>query len=178
MATATTMVRCRSHCSHCHCPRHCRLIAMSKRWAMATAAAMAALRAMALGDCGGSSSDDGGCHDSRGKDNGDGGNGIGDNFPCHPCHCPLHHPPHRCHCQHPCCDERVTARAARAMMTAKKRAMVRRMRARAARAKATATRVLVKGWQRQQRGQWQQQQGWWAMKRALATEMQLQQQRG
>ena len=44
---------------------------------MAAAAAMAALRAMALGDCGGSSSDDGGCRDSGGEDDGDGGNGVG-----------------------------------------------------------------------------------------------------
>jgi hypothetical protein len=35
---------------------------------MATAAAMAALRATALGDCGGGSSDEDGCRDSGGKD--------------------------------------------------------------------------------------------------------------
>ncbi len=56
---------------------------------MATAAAMAALRAMALGGCSGSSSDDDGCRDSGGVDNGNGSNDIGDDSPCHPCHCPL-----------------------------------------------------------------------------------------
>jgi hypothetical protein len=59
---------------------------------MATAAAMAALRAIAFGDCGGSSSNDGGCRDSGGEDDGDGGIGVGDNCPCCPCHCPLRHP--------------------------------------------------------------------------------------
>ncbi len=44
---------------------------------MATAPAMAALRATALGDCGGGSSNEDGCGDSRGKDNGDGSNGVG-----------------------------------------------------------------------------------------------------
>jgi hypothetical protein len=43
---------------------------------MATAAAMAALRAMALSDCGGSSSNDGGCRDSRGKDDNNGGTAL------------------------------------------------------------------------------------------------------
>jgi hypothetical protein len=45
---------------------------------MATAAVMAALRAMALGDCGVSSSNADGCSDSGGKDDGDGSNGVGD----------------------------------------------------------------------------------------------------
>ncbi len=51
-----------------------------------TATAMAALRAMALGEYGGSSSNEDGCRDSRGKDNGDGGNSIGDDSPSHPDH--------------------------------------------------------------------------------------------
>ncbi len=53
---------------------------------MATAAAMAALRATALGNCGGGSSNEGGCCDSGGKDYGNGGNGVGDNSPCDPRH--------------------------------------------------------------------------------------------
>jgi hypothetical protein len=58
---------------------------------MATAAAMAALRATALGDCGGGICNEDGCCNSRGKDNGNSGNGVGDNRPCCPCHCPLSH---------------------------------------------------------------------------------------
>jgi hypothetical protein len=53
---------------------------------METAAAMAALRATALGDCGGGSSNEDGCRDSGGEDDGDGGNGVGDDCPCCPCH--------------------------------------------------------------------------------------------
>ncbi len=49
------------------------MIVVSKRWVMVTIAVMAALRAMALGDSGGSSSDDGNCRDSGGKDDGNGG---------------------------------------------------------------------------------------------------------
>jgi hypothetical protein len=59
---------------------------MSKRWAIATAAAMAVLRAMALGGCGGGSSNEDGCRNSGGKDEGNGGNGIGEDCPC----CPYH----------------------------------------------------------------------------------------
>ncbi len=56
---------------------------MSKRWVMATAAAMAALRATALGDCGGGSCNKDGCHDSKARDGdgdaeGDGEDGKGD----------------------------------------------------------------------------------------------------
>jgi hypothetical protein len=58
---------------------------------MATAAAMAALRSTALGDRGGGSCNEDGCHDSRGKDDGNGANGVGDNCPCRPCHRPLCH---------------------------------------------------------------------------------------
>jgi hypothetical protein len=43
---------------------------------MATAAAMAALRAMAVGYCGGGSSNEDGCRDSGGKDDSNGGNGV------------------------------------------------------------------------------------------------------
>jgi hypothetical protein len=43
---------------------------------MATAAAMAALRTMVLGDCGGGSSNEDGCRDSGDDDNGKGGNGM------------------------------------------------------------------------------------------------------
>ncbi len=43
---------------------------------MATAAAMAVLRTTALGNCGGGSSNEDGCRDSGGKDNGKGGNGV------------------------------------------------------------------------------------------------------
>ncbi len=53
---------------------------------MATAAAMAVLRATALGNCGGGSSNEDGCCDSRGMDDGNSSNGIGDDCPCHPCH--------------------------------------------------------------------------------------------
>jgi hypothetical protein len=53
---------------------------------MATAAALAALRAMALGTCGGGSSNEEGYHDSRGKDDGNGSNGISDEHSC----CPRH----------------------------------------------------------------------------------------
>jgi hypothetical protein len=53
---------------------------------MATAAAMAVLRATVLGNCGGGSSNEDGCHDSGGEDNDDGGNGIGDHHPCRPFH--------------------------------------------------------------------------------------------
>jgi hypothetical protein len=87
---------CHSHCFCCHCLRHCRLIAVSKRWVMTTAAAMAALRATMLGNCGVSSSDDGSCGNSGGKVNGYGGNGIGDNCRCCPRHGPLCHPQRRC----------------------------------------------------------------------------------
>jgi hypothetical protein len=66
---------------HCHCPRHCHLIAMLKKWVMATAAAMAALRAMVLGDCGGGSCNEDGSRGSGGKDDGDSGNSIGDEHP-------------------------------------------------------------------------------------------------
>jgi hypothetical protein len=112
---------------------------------MATAAAMAALRATVLGDCGGGSSDEDGCRDSGGKDDGDGGNGVGEDRPCRPRHRPLCHPPRCCQRHRPCCrrrcricqcaTKRAMARAAREMGTATKRAMVR-----AARAMATATR--------------------------------------
>jgi hypothetical protein len=47
---------CLSHRFHCHRPHNRRLIAVSKRWVMATVAAMAALRATALDNCGGGSS--------------------------------------------------------------------------------------------------------------------------
>ncbi len=57
---------CRSHCFHHHCPRHRCLIAALKTWAMATATAIAALRPMALSDCGGSSSNEDGCCISEG----------------------------------------------------------------------------------------------------------------
>ncbi len=72
---------------------------------MATAAAMAAVRAMALGYCGGSSSNDNGCCDSKGRDNSNDSNGVGDDSPCCPGHCPLHHLPHSCqrHCL--CCHQ-------------------------------------------------------------------------
>jgi hypothetical protein len=40
---------------------------------MATAAAMAALKTMALGNCGGGSSYEDGCHNSGGEDNGEDG---------------------------------------------------------------------------------------------------------
>jgi hypothetical protein len=53
---------------------------------MATAAAMAVLRAKVLGDCGGNSSNKDGCHDSKGEDNGNGSNSVGDDCPCCPCH--------------------------------------------------------------------------------------------
>jgi hypothetical protein len=79
--------RRRSHCFFCHCPCNRHLIAVSKRWAMATAAAMAALTATALGDYGGGSSNEDGCCNSGGKDNGKGSNGIGDDCPL--C-CPRH----------------------------------------------------------------------------------------
>jgi hypothetical protein len=52
------------------------LIAVSKRWAIATAVAMAALRTTALGDVGGNSSEEDGCRNSRGKYNGSGNNGV------------------------------------------------------------------------------------------------------
>ncbi len=54
-----------------------------------TAAAIAALRATALGDYGGGSSNKDGCRDSGGEEDGDGGNGIGDDRPCRPCHAHL-----------------------------------------------------------------------------------------
>jgi hypothetical protein len=72
---------CCSLCFLCHRKLHRRLIAVSKRWAKATAAAMAALRATTLGDCGGSSSNEDGCRNSQGKDYGIGGNGVGDDCP-------------------------------------------------------------------------------------------------
>jgi hypothetical protein len=103
MGTAAAMVLCRSHCFHCHHPHHICLIGVSKRWGIAIAAAMTALRAMVLGDCDGSSSNDSSCRDSGGKDGSDGGNGLGDNRPCCLCHFPLCHPPHHCHCQCLCC---------------------------------------------------------------------------
>jgi hypothetical protein len=59
---------CHSHCFLCHHQCHCRLIVVQKRLVMATAAAMAALRAMALGICGGGSSNEDGCHDSGGEE--------------------------------------------------------------------------------------------------------------
>ncbi len=43
---------------------------------MATAAAMAALRTMVLGDCGGGSSNEDGCRNSGGDDDGEGGYGV------------------------------------------------------------------------------------------------------
>ncbi len=49
-------------------------------WVMATAAAMT------LGNYGGGSSNYDSCHDSRGKDDGDSGNGLGDDCPCCPHH--------------------------------------------------------------------------------------------
>jgi hypothetical protein len=106
---------------------------------MATATAMAALRAMTLGNCGGSSSNDDGCNDSRGKDDSNGGNGIGEDSPCCPRHCPLCHLPHCCQRHHPCCchchhicqhsAKRAMARAARGKETATKRAIARVTRA-------------------------------------------------
>jgi hypothetical protein len=84
------LLACHPHrCSHCfrrHCPHNHHLIAVSKRWAIVTAATIAALRATVLGDCGGGSSNEDGCRNSRGKDDGNGGNGVGDNHPCCPCH--------------------------------------------------------------------------------------------
>ncbi len=50
---------------------------------------MDVLRAMALGNCGGSSSNEDSCCDSVGEDDGNGSKGIGDNCPCCPHHCPL-----------------------------------------------------------------------------------------
>jgi hypothetical protein len=47
---------------------------------------------MKLGDCGVGSSDDGGCGNSRGKDNGNGGNGVGDDCPSHPSPLPTSSP--------------------------------------------------------------------------------------
>ncbi len=112
---------------------------------MATAIAIAALRATVLGDCGVGSSNDSGCCNSRGKDDGNGGNSIGDNCPCRPRHHPLHHLQHHCQCHCPCCcrhncicqhaTKREMARATRAMATATKRAM-----GMAAKAMATATK--------------------------------------
>ncbi len=67
---------------------------------MTTAAAMAVLRAMVLGDCGGGSCNEDDFCDSGGKQDGDGGNGVGEDCPCCPCHCPLCHP--QCLCQHHC----------------------------------------------------------------------------
>jgi hypothetical protein len=61
---------------------------------MATTAAMAALRAMALGNCGVGSRDEDDCNNSGGKDYGNGGNGVGDDChrpPCQPQHCCQHH---------------------------------------------------------------------------------------
>ncbi len=90
MATAAAMAVLRAtalgNCGGGSCDEdnHRRLIAMSKRWVMATAAAMAALRATALGNCGGGSCNEDGCHNSGGKDDGDGANGVGDNCPCRP----------------------------------------------------------------------------------------------
>jgi hypothetical protein len=54
------------------------LIAVLKRWVIATTTAMDVLRAMALGNCGVGSSDKDGCGDSGGDDDDDGGKGIGD----------------------------------------------------------------------------------------------------
>jgi hypothetical protein len=123
---------CSHHFLH-HRQRHRRLIAVSKRWSMATAPAMARLKTTSLGDCGGGSSDEDGCRNSRGRDFGKGGNGVGDDPPCHPCHFPLHHPPRLCQWHPLCCRhcncicqharKRAIARAARAMATANKRAM-------------------------------------------------------
>ncbi len=48
---------------------------------MATSAAMAALRAKALGNCGGGSSNEDSCRVSGGKDDGNGGNSDGDDRP-------------------------------------------------------------------------------------------------
>jgi hypothetical protein len=120
---------------------NCHLIAVSKRWAMGTAAAMAALRATALGDCGGGSSDDDGYRYSGGEDNNNGGKGIGDDCPCCPLHCPLCHPPHCCQRYCPCCchchcicqhaTKRAMVRAARAMAMATTRAMKMAMKKRA-----------------------------------------------
>ncbi len=56
---------------------------------MVKAAAMAALRATALGNCGVGSSNENDCNDSGGKDDGNGRNGIGDDCPCRPHHHPL-----------------------------------------------------------------------------------------
>jgi hypothetical protein len=58
---------CRSHCFLCHRQCHHHFIAVSKRWAMGTATAVAALRAMALGNCGGGSSNEDSCCDSEGE---------------------------------------------------------------------------------------------------------------
>jgi hypothetical protein len=41
---------------------------------------------MALGDCGGGSSDEDGCHGSRGKDDGNGSIGVSDDCPSCPCY--------------------------------------------------------------------------------------------
>jgi hypothetical protein len=51
---------------------------------MATAAAMAALRATVLGNRIGGSSNEDGCGNSRSKDVGNGSDGVGDDPPCHP----------------------------------------------------------------------------------------------
>ncbi len=50
---------------------------------MATAATMAALRAMVLGNGGGGGSNEDGCRDSKGEDYGNSSNSIGDNRLCH-----------------------------------------------------------------------------------------------
>jgi hypothetical protein len=53
---------------------------------MVIATAMAALWAPVLGNGGGGSSNEDGCRNSGGKDNGDGGKVIGDDRPCCPHH--------------------------------------------------------------------------------------------
>jgi hypothetical protein len=118
---------------------------------MATAAAMALLRATVLSNCGGDSSNEEGRRNSGGKDYGNGGNDVGDDCPCHLCHCPLCHPPHPCQCHHPCCchphqricqhaTKRAMARAARAMAMETKRVMET-----AASVMAKATKRTCKG---------------------------------
>jgi hypothetical protein len=47
---------------------------------------MVTAAATKLGNCGGRSSNEDGCHNSGGEDDGDGGNGVGDHCPCRPCH--------------------------------------------------------------------------------------------
>jgi hypothetical protein len=125
-----------------------------------TAAAMAVLRAMTLSNCNCSvgTSNYGSCGNSRGEDNANGGNGVGDDRHCCHRYFPLHHPQRRCQCHCLCCchpncicqhaAKKAMARVTRAMATVTKRAMesaaramatsTKRARARAARGMGTA----------------------------------------